>query len=504
MPPLNVHVIDDEERLNALKNICFTAKDLRAGWIGPGLPKTNQPEFQALAKWATEHWYMYESFVPEISIDTSNILDIGCGIGHSTINLATLFPKMTVTAVDSDAAAIEFAKRYNSKDNISYVAQDFFRFKSDEKFQYIFCLEIFEHLPPELHDVFMEQCLSLLKPTGKMFMTTPNALDERDADYGHIGMLNRQRTHEFYKRYQKNIIQESFINNTKLLTGRAQDFTIRASFNTYEQNADHKSHFRLILQTTPETQSLPKSWPRRYFFISTRLRLRHNKNGLLRLSNRLLARVIPLIPEPLRKIYRKIFKRIPIKENIFTPQPIIVPAPNTEPPVNWHEDFIVHLASILQPAVYVELGLYQCELFNRIVPYAKKLIGIDTEQSAGTFMETVSGKSEFFHGSTDDFAKVLAEKDITIDLLFIDANHSKESVMTDFRNYFPHVADQGIILFHDAYPKSNEYTKSGYCGDGWKAIDELARQAAGYEMVTIPRHPGVAICRKRTKQLPWI
>lgn len=175
----------------------------------------------------------------------------------------------------------------------------------------------------------------------------------------------------------------------------------------------------------------------------------------------------------------------------------------SEVPENWHEEFIIHLAKILRPKVYVELGLYRCELFNRIVPYANKLYGVDTEISADTYMEKTLGKSEFFHGLTDDFVKVIAEKNITIDLLFIDANHSKESVMADFKNYFPHIAEQGIIIFHDAYPKSAKYTEPGYCGDGWKAIDEISRQAQGYEIVTIPRHPGVAICRKRTKQIPW-
>ena len=34
---------------------------------------------------------------------------------------------------------------------------------------------------------------------------------------------------------------------------------------------------------------------------------------------------------------------------------------------NWHEDFIVHLAKVLKPNVYVELWLYKCELFNRII-----------------------------------------------------------------------------------------------------------------------------------------
>lgn len=170
---------------------------------------------------------------------------------------------------------------------------------------------------------------------------------------------------------------------------------------------------------------------------------------------------------------------------------------------NWHEDFIVHLASILQPKVYVELGLYKCELFNRIIPYSQKLIGVDTESTAGEFMKKIRGRTEFFHGTTDACAESFSQKGISIDLLFIDANHSKESVLSDFQNFFPFVQDQGIILFHDAYPKNKEFTAPGYCGDGYLAIFELSKNSNEYEMVTIPRHPGLAICRKRKKQLSW-
>ncbi len=58
----------------------------------------------------------------------------------------------------------------------------------------------------------------------------------------------------------------------------------------------------------------------------------------------------------------------------------------TTTPVNWHEDFIVHLARVYRPKVYVELGLYQCVLFNRMIPYAEKLIGVDTVPEDGTDM----------------------------------------------------------------------------------------------------------------------
>ncbi len=146
-------------------------------------------------------------------------------------------------------------------------------------------------------------------------------------------------------------------------------------------------------------------------------------------------------------------------------------------PNNWHEDFIVHLAAILKPKVYVELGLYHCELFNRVEPYAKKLIGVDTSAEAGRYMEK-SIKVKFVNSTTNDYAEKIKKKPIKIDMLFIDANHSCRSVMQDFNNFFPHVADHGLILLHDSYPENKKMTDSGYCGDGYKAIEQLSKKQA--------------------------
>jgi thymidylate kinase len=53
-----------------------------------------------------------------------------------------------------------------------------------------------------------------------------------------------------------------------------------------------------------------------------------------------------------------------------------------------------------------------------------------------------SEKTSFQNMTTDDYFEILKNEDTKIDLLFIDANHSKESVRQDFKNYFELVSDQ--------------------------------------------------------------
>lgn len=169
---------------------------------------------------------------------------------------------------------------------------------------------------------------------------------------------------------------------------------------------------------------------------------------------------------------------------------------------NWHEDFILHLASVIRPKTYVELGLFRCELFNKMAEFSDQLVGVDINAGAGKYMLDAP-KARFFHGSTEDFAKSLVANPLKIDMLFIDADHSKEAVLQDFKNFFPYVVPHGLILFHDSHPKDNRMIQPSLCGTAYQAIEELSKERELFEMVTLPISPGVTICRKRKKQLSW-
>ena len=168
----------------------------------------------------------------------------------------------------------------------------------------------------------------------------------------------------------------------------------------------------------------------------------------------------------------------------------------------WHQDFIVNLARVVRPKVYVELGIHRCALFNRVIDYADQLIGVDKDKKFAEFMKK-SPKAHFFHGDTQKFVKELEEHPLQIDMLFIDADHSKEAVLQDFKSYFPFVAPHGLILLHDSHPGNEVMLRPVYCGTAYQAIEELSKETEAYEMVTIPVNPGLTLCRKRKKQLSW-
>lgn len=233
-----------------LKRACYTRKDLRAGWVGEGLPRTDLAEFKPLAKWATEHWAMYTGFFSYISKKDKGgqILDVGCGLGYATACLARILDSFIITGIDNDDIAIKFAKRFNTGNNVNYVQSNFSLYRASQRYEYIFALEILEHIKAENHYKFIEKCLSLLAKNGLLFITTPNALDEKDSKYFHVGLLNRARAQSFIEAYKGRIINVSFYDNQELSSADPSRFEINDSFNMFEDTGRNRSHFRFVMK----------------------------------------------------------------------------------------------------------------------------------------------------------------------------------------------------------------------------------------------------------------
>lgn len=168
----------------------------------------------------------------------------------------------------------------------------------------------------------------------------------------------------------------------------------------------------------------------------------------------------------------------------------------------WHQNFIINLASVLRPEKYLELGIFHCGLFNQMIPFAGDLTGVDIAPEAGSYM-AASPKAKFVCSSTDDYAAKLRQTGAQFDMIFIDADHSKQAVTSDFSNYLPLLRPHGILMLHDTHPIDQAATDQARCGDGYQAIEGFSRQSDEWEMMTIPVHPGLTICRKRKKQLSW-
>ena len=62
-------------------------------------------------------------------------------------------------------------------------------------------------------------------------------------------------------------------------------------------------------------------------------------------------------------------------------------------------------------------------------------------------LQNFGDKIKFIYDSSETFAQSIPEE--TLDFVFIDADHSYEGALNDFRRYFPLIKKNGIFSGHD-------------------------------------------------------
>jgi hypothetical protein len=169
--------------------------------------------------------------------------------------------------------------------------------------------------------------------------------------------------------------------------------------------------------------------------------------------------------------------------------------------VSWHPEFIKHIAEVVKPSVYAEIGIYEGETFS-IVSSPRKY-AVDISQAA---LDSIPDSAETVKvlGTSKALSEQLSQNDTKIDLIFIDANHDKMEVRQDFMNLEPHFSEECVVLFHDTYPKNLEYADPKFCGDAYAAIPMLATEYSNWAFVTIPVHPGLTIASRSPLYPFWL
>lgn len=143
-----------------------------------------------------------------------------------------------------------------------------------------------------------------------------------------------------------------------------------------------------------------------------------------------------------------------------------------------HSDLIIQLVKSVNCQTYLELGIYDGSTLARVGQYVPRVIGVDIKD-----LRINKQIGEFHLSTTQDYLKNLTEK---MDVVFIDADHSFESVKNDFNSVLPFVNEFGIIILHDTDPISEKYLDKGYCGDSYKMIDWLKAEYPELDVLTLP------------------
>ena len=105
--------------------------------------------------------------------DHQTVLDVGCGTGLISNLFATRYLSKFVGVDFSDGVdyAQTFAKN-NRIDNVEFIKQDFFNYKSDELFDTIICQSFITHVPDYVDAI--SKMTTMLKPGGTLIIGVYN------------------------------------------------------------------------------------------------------------------------------------------------------------------------------------------------------------------------------------------------------------------------------------------------------------------------------------------
>lgn len=177
-------------------------------------------------------------------------------------------------------------------------------------------------------------------------------------------------------------------------------------------------------------------------------------------------------------------------------------APDSE--LETYKPFFIleHLASWIKPERYLELGVRDGATLKRVQKHSKECHGVDICFLNKQFDSNVT----LYEMTTDQFFSQF-DSYKTFDMVFIDADHSKEQVYIDFINVKDRVIEDGFIFFHDTYPYSDLMVHSSHSGDCYLALKKIKQEFhKEWEILTLPFNPGVTMMKKMplSKQLLWI
>lgn len=153
---------------------------------GPNLDSDEKAKFEALASgWWDPHGQFktlhvinptrVQYIIEQVgSLEGKNVLDIGCGGGLLTEEMAR--HGANVTGLDISDVSLSIARQHSKQSNlyIHYINSTIEDFASHykQKFDVITCMEMLEHVPDPKSVI--QSCAFLIKPGGDVFLSTLN------------------------------------------------------------------------------------------------------------------------------------------------------------------------------------------------------------------------------------------------------------------------------------------------------------------------------------------
>lgn len=165
-------------------------------------------------------------------------------------------------------------------------------------------------------------------------------------------------------------------------------------------------------------------------------------------------------------------------------------------------DIIQKLIDNIDAKSYVEIGLGQGDVFNRVK--CQKKIGVDPQYGNYVYEKGIPCDIEpSCKLTSDDFFLQNQEK---FDVIFIDGLHEAHQVEKDINNSLEALNDNGFIICHDMSPTTEGMQRvprdqDPWTGDCWKAWVKVRSTNPNLKMFVVDADYGCGVIQKVSQEL---
>lgn len=147
--------------------------------------------------WSVNYISAIEAVVSEVKEQNdgnNQIIDVGCGDGRLTRELAREIGPDKVQGIDYSVRAINLAKALNP--GVNFEVLDILSQEQNKEYDIATLIEVFEHIPIDQADDFVTALVKLLKPNGVLLMTVPH--ENKPLSYKHFQHFNKKKIERYF------------------------------------------------------------------------------------------------------------------------------------------------------------------------------------------------------------------------------------------------------------------------------------------------------------------